>query len=36
MNIAKTEINRIATEAIYESVDEYMGKINMEDFITMN
>jgi sporulation protein YunB len=34
MNIAKTEINRIATEAIYESVDEYMGKINMEDFIT--
>ena len=35
MNIAKNEINRIATEAIYESVDEYMGKINMEDFITL-
>lgn len=35
MNIAKKEINRIATEAIYESVDEYMKKINMEDFITM-
>ncbi len=35
MNIAKTEINRIATEAIYESVDEYMGKINMEDFLTI-
>ena len=34
MNIAKKEINRIATEAIYESVDEYMGKINMEDFIS--
>lgn len=36
MNIAKREINRIATEAIYESVDDYMGKINMADFITMN
>ena len=35
MNIAKKEINRIATEAIYESVDEYMAKINMEDFITL-
>lgn len=35
MNIAKKEINRIATEAIYESVDEYMGKINMENFITI-
>jgi sporulation protein YunB len=35
MNIAKNEINRIATEAIYEAVDEYMGKINMEDFITI-
>ena len=36
MNIAKKEINRIATEAIYEAVDEYMEKINMEDFITMS
>lgn len=35
MNIAKREINRIATEAIYESVDDYMKKINMDDFITM-
>jgi sporulation protein YunB len=35
MNIAKKEINRIATEAIYESVDENMKKINMDEFITM-
>ena len=35
MNIAKKEINRIASEAIYESVDEYMSQINMEEFITM-
>ena len=36
MNIAKNEINRIATEAIYESVDEYMKKTNIEDLITVN
>lgn len=36
MNVAKNEINRIATEAIYESVDENMKKINTEEFIVVN
>ena len=36
MNVAKNEINRIATEAIYESVDENMKKINTEEFIIVN
>lgn len=33
MNIAKNEINRIATEAIYDAVEENMENINMNDFI---
>lgn len=36
MKIANTEINRIATEAIYESVEKNMGEINMKDFIVLN